>query len=70
MLYLIPKSPSGPPGLWLAVRIIPPIALIFLIMQDTAGVERIPFCPITKRPICLKKKLFGKHSETLIAFFK
>lgn len=24
MLYLIPKSPSGPPGLWLAVRRIPP----------------------------------------------
>lgn len=51
ILNLIPKSPLGPPGLWLAVRMIPPMALIFLMMQDTAGVERIPFCPITKRPI-------------------
>lgn len=24
VLYLMPKSPLGPPGLWLAVRIIPP----------------------------------------------
>lgn len=51
MLNLIPKSPLGPPGLWLAVRMIPPMALIFLMMQDTAGVERIPFCPMTRRPI-------------------
>lgn len=51
ILNLIPKSPLGPPGLWLAVRMIPPMALIFLMMHDTAGVERIPFCPITKRPI-------------------
>lgn len=55
ILNLIPKSPLGPPGLWLAVRMIPPMALIFLMMQDTAGVERIPFCPITKRPIQEKK---------------
>lgn len=26
MLYLIPKSSSGPPGLWLAVRMMPPTA--------------------------------------------
>ena len=26
MLYLTPKSPSGPPGLWLAERMIPPKA--------------------------------------------
>lgn len=51
ILNLIPKSPLGPPGLWLAVRMIPPMALIFLMMHDTAGVERIPFCPITNRPI-------------------
>ena len=51
ILNLIPKSPLGPPGLWLAVRMIPPIALIFRMMQDTAGVESIPFCPITRRPI-------------------
>lgn len=51
ILNLIPKSPFGPPGLWLAVKMMPPMALIFLIIQETAGVERIPFCPITKRPI-------------------
>jgi hypothetical protein len=27
MLYLMPKSSSGPPGLWLAERIKPPLAL-------------------------------------------
>lgn len=51
VLNLMPKSPLGPPGLWLAVRMMPPMALIFLMMQDTAGVERMPFCPMTKRPI-------------------
>lgn len=25
LLYLIPKSSSGPPGLWLAVKMIPPV---------------------------------------------
>jgi hypothetical protein len=43
---------------------IPPMALIFLMMQETAGVDRIPFCPITKRPIYEKK--FRKHSLTSI----
>ena len=28
ILYLMPKSPSGPPGLWLADRISPPITTI------------------------------------------
>lgn len=51
-LNLIPKSPPGPPGLWLAVRTIPPMALIFLMMQETAGVDRRPLWPITSRPIC------------------
>lgn len=50
-LNLIPKSPPGPPELWLAVRMIPPMALIFLMMQDTAGVDRRPLWPITSRPI-------------------
>lgn len=50
-LNLIPKSPPGPPGLWLAVRTIPPVALIFRIMQDTAGVDNNPFRPMTNRPI-------------------
>lgn len=43
VLNWMPKSPSGPPGLWLAVRIIPPIALIFLMTQDAAGVDMMPF---------------------------
>ena len=28
MLYLMPKSPSGPPGLWLADRMMPPKAAV------------------------------------------
>ena len=32
-----------PPGLWLAVRRIPPVALRFLMTWDAAGVLRIPF---------------------------
>lgn len=51
MLYLMPKSPLGPPGLWLAVRMIPPTAFNLQITQDTAGVDMIPFCPITSWPI-------------------
>lgn len=45
VLYLIPKSLSGPPGLWLAVSTMPPVALYFLIIQDTAGVDKIPLWP-------------------------
>ena len=43
LLYLIPKSPFGPPGLCEAVRMIPPDAFISLITDDTVGVDRIPF---------------------------
>lgn len=43
MLYLMPKSPLGPPGLWLAVRIMPPTAFILRITQETAGVDMMPF---------------------------
>lgn len=43
MLYLMPKSPLGPPGLWLAVRMMPPTALILRITQETAGVDMMPF---------------------------
>jgi hypothetical protein len=50
-LNFTPNSPPGPPGQWLAVRMIPPAALIFLIMQETAGVDKMPFCPIISRPI-------------------
>lgn len=50
VLNLTPKSPSGPPWLWLAVRIIPPMALYFLITQEMAGVDIIPWCPMIRRP--------------------
>ena len=32
-----PKSPSGPPGLWLADRMIPPMAFLLRIRWDAAG---------------------------------
>lgn len=50
VLNLMPKSPSGPPGLWLAVRMIPPMALYFLITQEMAGLDIIPWCPMIRRP--------------------
>lgn len=59
MLYLMPKSPLGPPGLWLAVRIMPPTAFILRITQETAGVDMMPFWPITRWPICR-----GEHKYT------
>jgi len=37
MLYLMPKSPSGPPGLWLAESTRPPMALCLRITQEAAG---------------------------------
>ena len=49
-LYLMPKSPSGPPGLWLADRTMPPNAARFLITQLAAGVERMPRRPTRIRP--------------------
>ena len=55
MLNFIPKSSFSPPGLWLAVRMIPPSQPFFLIKQETAGVESIPFCP-TISFFTLKKK--------------
>jgi hypothetical protein len=41
-LIFTPKSPSGPPGLWLAERITPPIAWCWRIRLEAAGVERMP----------------------------
>jgi hypothetical protein len=41
-LNLMPKSPSGPPGLWLAERMIAPKALRLRTTQLAAGVERMP----------------------------
>jgi hypothetical protein len=37
----------GPPGLWLAVSKIPPVAFILRMTWLAAGVLRIPFCPYT-----------------------
>ena len=44
-LYLIPKSALGPPGLWLAVNKMPPVALYLRITFDAAGVERMASFP-------------------------
>lgn len=46
ILYLIPKSASGPPGLCEAVRMIPPVALYFRMMFEAAGVESRPSLPM------------------------
>jgi hypothetical protein len=43
---LMPKSLSGPPGLWEAVRRIPPSVFLDLIKAETAGVERMVFWPM------------------------
>src|SRR3546814_17219011 len=48
-LYLRPKSPSGPPGLWLAERMRPPSVLRARITAEAAGVDRMPFCPTSTR---------------------
>jgi hypothetical protein len=49
-LYLMPKSPSGPPRLWLAERMIPPTAPRLRMMQEAAGVDRMPPVPTSTRP--------------------
>ena len=50
MLYLMPKSALGPPGLWLADRMKPPKAPIPRISAETAGVDnRLPL-PTRIRP--------------------
>ena len=52
ILYFTPKSASGPPGLWLAVRMIPPLASYFLMTQDTAGVDIRPSWATYNLDIC------------------
>lgn len=72
ILYLMPKSPLGPPGLWLAVRIMPPTAFILRITQETAGVDMMPFWPITRWPICRrehKHKRINAHRHVQIYRF-
>ena len=50
MLYLMPKSPCGPPGLCEAERISPPKAFRARITQEAAGVDSRPPCPTSTRP--------------------
>ena len=38
-LYLMPKSALGPPGLWLAERMMPPKVSYLRMTQDAAGVD-------------------------------
>ena len=57
MLYLMPKSPSGPPGLWLADRMMPPNVLYLRMRLEAAGVDSMPPCPTMTRP----KPLAGGH---------
>src|SRR3546814_7095329 len=73
MLYLRPKSPSGPPGLWLAERMRPPSVLRARITAEAAGVDRMPFrseehtselqslMRISYAVFCLKKKINTKQ---------
>ena len=49
MLYFTPKSASGPPGLWLADRMIPPSAPRARISADAAGVDMSPQHPTITR---------------------
>ena len=49
MLYLMPKSPSAPAGLWLAERMRPPSVPRARITAEAAGVERSPFRPTSTR---------------------
>ena len=49
MLYLMPKSSSRPPGLWLAERTRPPSAPRRRMTAETAGVERMPPRPTSTR---------------------
>jgi hypothetical protein len=55
-LNLIPKSLSGPPGLWLAVKIMPPVAFLFLIRCDTAGVDKSPCWPTITLLTCREER--------------
>ena len=48
-LNLMPKSPCGPPLLWLADRISPPKAWCLRITHDAAGVDRMPPWPTITR---------------------
>lgn len=69
VLNLIPKSLSGPPGLWLAVRIIPPVVFLFLIRFDTAGVETIPCWPTITFLTCRNTKTYYKQWRNVPTYY-
>ena len=50
ILYLMPKSSCGPPGLWLADSTSPPNALYLRMILEAAGVERMPPWPTITLP--------------------
>jgi hypothetical protein len=50
ILYLMPKSSVGPPGLWLADSTMPPKALYLRMTLEAAGVDRMPPRPTRMRP--------------------
>lgn len=64
-LNLMPKSAFGPPGLWLAVKRMPPSTLRLRMRLLTAGVDRMPFCPtmrcLTPLPAAIRM-IFWMHS--------
>jgi hypothetical protein len=67
----MPKSASGPPGLWLAVKMIPPDVWCLRIKHEAAGVERIPFWPTNNLPTWNKNKTNMKikiHSAELLIY--
>ena len=59
MLYLMPKSSVGPPGLWLAERMMPPKAWRLRMTFEAAGVERMPPRPTSTRPKPLAAAIFS-----------
>ena len=49
-LNFTPKSPSAPPGLWLAESMIPPQTPYLRMTHEAAGVDRMPPRPTMTRP--------------------
>lgn len=68
MLNFIPKSAFGPPGLWDAVRMIPPSVWCFLIRHDTAGVDRIPSWPIITFDTCILVEMNNSYQNIRLQY--
>ena len=60
-LNLMPKSPSGPPGLWLADSTSPPMAPRLRMRLEAAGVDRMPPWPTTTfaKPLAAAMRIGG-----------